>query len=431
MKFSHYNFIVPYNNDYLLYNSLSEQMLVISKELHERILSSTGCAEVIHHQHPSLYKALKSGGFIVADSKDEYNDYAKKLMREGHLETCSNFRLTINPTMDCNLRCWYCYEEKERGSVMSRDVMQNTFDLIHRITSNKALEHLSLSFFGGEPLMKYRQVILPIIKRCKYECQTCNVDLSIHFTTNAVLLSRSMTDELIQYHIPLSFQVPFDGDEAHHNQTKYAANGTCNSYKTSLKNVKYALSQGCTFVIRLNCTRDNIRSFKTLVDEFSSVEDKDRVIFSVQTIWQETDLKFIRDQKKTLYDYIFSRGFNHHSSSIPPTKCYADSQNSLVINYNGNVYKCTAINFTEANREGVLGPCGQVTLNDKYTERLNAIYGDEVCNECKLFPICDICTQHKLRMKAQTGSFSECSIPCKEEILTRRLSSLISYYENR
>ena len=429
MKYSFYNVLYPYECDYALYNTFTECVLLLSKDVVDRFFKSDESVYHIQREHPELYNQMVASGFFVDDCLNETDRYADIVKSTNDAEKRTHFRLIVNPTMDCNLRCWYCYEEKECGSVMSRDVIERVASLIRNVAISPSVRYFSLSFFGGEPLMKFRSVVLPLIHKASEECEARNVSLSIHFTTNAVLLSPSVVDELLSCGLLLSFQVPFDGGEHFHNKTK-SDGRISNAYKKTLDNVKYALSRGCSFVIRCNCTCDNVDSFRTLVDDLTCVSDKSLVTFSIQTVWQESNIEEIRRGENELYEYIFSKGFNHHVSYIPTPKCYADTCDSLVVNYNGDVFKCTANNFSGENREGVLASTGEVCFNSKYNERLRVMYETEVCNQCQLFPICDYCTERKLRIIRKSGHFRECSDVLKEEILSRRLLSVMSYYEN-
>lgn len=186
----------------------------------------------------------------------------------------------------------------------------------------------------------------------------------------------------------MSAQVPFDGNEIYHNEIKSPKYGF-NSYRKALDNVLYGVSKGYPFVIRCNCTSRNIDSFSELVDEFSNVSNRDLVVFSVQTVWQEEQTSEIRRKESDLYNYIFSKGFNKHKTFIPLPKCYADNRNSVVVNYDGRIFKCTANEFSPDNSEGLLGEDGQILFNERYAERVHVMYDTPACISCKLFPICN------------------------------------------
>ena len=80
------------------------------------------------------------------------------------------------------------------------------------------------------------------------------------------------------------------------------------------------------------------------------------------------------------------------------TRCYADKENSMVINYNGDIFKCTANDFLPELREGRLNPDGSITFNNQYQMRMNAKYKLGECLNCAILPICQSCSQDRLRM---------------------------------
>ena len=54
-------------------------------------------------------KILFDNDFIVKSNEEELNEIIDKL----HKKEKNEMRLIIFPTMQCNFRCKYCYEEKE------------------------------------------------------------------------------------------------------------------------------------------------------------------------------------------------------------------------------------------------------------------------------------------------------------------------------
>ena len=45
----------------------------------------------------------------------------------------STFELIINPTLDCNFHCWYCYENHLKGSKMDEGIVSAITTLIRDI----------------------------------------------------------------------------------------------------------------------------------------------------------------------------------------------------------------------------------------------------------------------------------------------------------
>jgi uncharacterized protein len=69
--------------------------------------------------------------------------------------------------------------------------------------------------------------------------------------------------------------------------------------------------------------------------------------------------------------------------------CYGDHRNHATINYNGEVFKCTARDFTNANSEGMLSDNGRIIWNDKFEKRMNIKFKNKPCLECKIMPLCN------------------------------------------
>ncbi len=78
--------------------------------------------------------------------------------------------------------------------------------------------------------------------------------------------------------------------------------------------------------------------------------------------------------------------------------CYADKVNSAVINYNGDVYKCTARDFLKDQREGFINEEGKLVWeNGNLERRMSSKFQNPPCLRCKILPICNGgCSQHAL-----------------------------------
>ena len=77
--------------------------------------------ESLKEIHPSLYELLIKCGFIVLSAHDEMKSWVDEI--NSNLQSDDYVRITINPTLDCNLGCWYCYESHLKGSLMSKDTL--------------------------------------------------------------------------------------------------------------------------------------------------------------------------------------------------------------------------------------------------------------------------------------------------------------------
>ena len=114
---------------------------------------------------------------------------------------------------------------------------------------------------------------------------------------------------------------------------------------------------------------------------------------------------------------------------INPTHCYADHENCIVINYTGDLYKCTARDFTPQLREGVLMPDGTLKWNDRYKKRMAIKHGISLCHACRLFPICHGgCSQSKMENDGKETCLYHYSEYDKNNLLRRRMEWILTHH---
>ena len=347
-------------------------------------------------------KTLYQNGFIIEDNINEFEIYENLYYKRRFSK--KSYELTINPTLDCNLRCWYCYEDHVKKSGIS-EAMHNT--IIEHLKYKCEIEpfnDLILSFFGGEPILK-PVAIKKLLVRIKELAIKYNFTLHIHFTTNGTLLPKSLLNELKDCKV--SFQITIDGCKNNHNSIRIKKNlkGENNTYDTIIKNIKLITNEllNSQINIRINFSNDTLYNLESLVDDLEFC-DRKKVSFSLHKVWQ-IDSKSINKSK--LFDFIQyanSRLFmvNFMILKNQYNTCYADNYNQAVINYNGNIYKCTARNFNEENSEGVLEKEGFIKWkNDKLMDRTNIRIADN-CKKCKLLPSCPgVCSQKRIENKGK------------------------------
>lgn len=135
MKYSIFNSVIDLSaKTTLIYNSFTDKYMFLRKGIVEY--------GTLPSQSSPLFQQLLESGMVVDDDVDEmfdYLNYAKSIeVGEG------TYQLIINPTIDCNFRCWYCYEKHTR-SQMSELVLEKVKKLIGQKLS--AGVFLQMSFF--------------------------------------------------------------------------------------------------------------------------------------------------------------------------------------------------------------------------------------------------------------------------------------------
>lgn len=401
MNFSVYNSLIKLTQkSSLLYNAVEDKFLVFKKELEPLLV---GDAECLASTHPSFYNLLLNNNFLVEDCEQEVED----IVARGR-ENCSNdstYNLIINPTLNCNFRCWYCYENHDAPMKMDVGTIKKIQCLINNIVDDDKIECLHLSFFGGEPLLFYADTVRPIIDYVQALCCGKNGDknFTIHFTSNGYLINDSVITHLMSANaLSVSFQITLDGGRDMHNKVRYSTSGT-GSYDRIVKNIKKLLSNSFDVVLRINYTMQNITSVPSILKDLENIPDNDKSHLSIdfQRVWQDDEIESDNEMLNDVITLFSQKSFhvssyyNHINSFRHP--CYGDKENECVVNYNGDIYKCTARDFTESNRFGILSDDGKIIIDKNQKHACVSKFDKEFCHTCRIFPICGGCCTQRAR----------------------------------
>lgn len=153
MKKNYYQLNTKVDKDYYLHiNFMNNSHLVLNRELHE-MYANAECVKDLKTQNPMLYNTLVEHGFVINEDFDElsYIEFEKKKTKFDN----SLYHIVVNPTLDCNLSCWYCYEKKQENSAIHSDVIEGIKKNIIVHNERSPFRVLKLSFFGGEPFLQF------------------------------------------------------------------------------------------------------------------------------------------------------------------------------------------------------------------------------------------------------------------------------------
>lgn len=355
-----------------LYNALSDRFLVFDKQKEYPL----GIL-----QDPRLTEKLKDSGFLVGQSVDEYETALSVLAQAG--ESQDSFHLIINPTLQCNFNCWYCYEH-HHPSMMEPQTISSVCCFITLLCSK--IRHLTISFFGGEPLLGFKQVIKPILEFASVECKSKGVGLEANATTNGYLFSSSNIGWL-KSHGFTHAQITIDGNKSLHDKTRHLPDGS-GTFEKIIANIRLLALEGIGIILRFNYTGANIESFKDIATELKDLPDiaKSKIRISMHRVWQEADIspRILENVSQT-----FHRVGLQASPMLFGQVCYGDKRNSVVVNYNGDLFKCTAADFSIDPRDGFLSEDGiPIWENDSLEKRMANKFSNPHCRDCRVFPIC-------------------------------------------
>ncbi len=431
MRFSKFVFTYPDGKRTLLFNAAGERLFVLTPDLAELLARYANHPEELQAVHPSFYEQLVATRSLVPDDFDE----AEALVDEWKAtdRDSTHFGIIVNPTLNCNLRCWYCYENHAAGSVISESTRDAILKFIETKASEPQLRNLNVSFFGGEPLLSFDKAVLPLLRFASDVCAANDVRLFSNFTTNAVLLTEEVLSALNA--IPMAklptFQITFDGNRNWHDNVRFGLNRKP-TYDVIFLHVRQALQAGNEVFVRFNYTRDNILTFLDVLEDFKTHGLSDYTeILSVkfEHVWQDApNRESVKDNLFKVRDAFKAAGFRVGTDNIHYRHvCYADSPNHMVINYNGDIFKCTARDFRSAEREGILHEDGHVELNDVFNRRMQVRFDNPACLACRILPLCNGgCSQSKLETSSRTECYRHMSDEDKETYVKARLEEIMN-----
>jgi uncharacterized protein len=278
-------------------------------------------------------------------------------------------RLILMPTEACNFRCLYCYEEFKYAR-MDPHVVQG----VERYLSRRApeLDVLSLSWFGGEPLLALDIVEDLLEHAAGLRHGNPRLRFFSDITTNGYLLTPARFGKLLELGVGL-YQVSFDGPRAWHDRTRVLAGGrgTFDRLWANLLAMRQAEGE-FKVVVRLHVHRGNSGSLPEFMDAYAEHFGRERrfklFLHRVAPLGgpHDDDFPFLPDAgpgdgMETLKSCAEERRIDYVTSEEPMV-CYAARGNSFVVRADGRVNKCTVALEHPANQVGRIHADGRLEL---------------------------------------------------------------------
>ncbi|MBL4941337.1 MAG: radical SAM protein [Colwellia sp.] len=282
-----------------------------------------------------------------------------------------SFQLVLFPTEQCNFRCVYCYEDFEIGKMPEWVVSAIKIFLENKIPT---LDRLSLSWFGGEPLLATR-TIYEIAEFAQKIASINNCQIVGDVTTNGYLLDlKTLTRfaELKQN----DFQISIDGDQLGHDKTRIKQNGS-GTFKQIWDNLITAAESELEFKIKLRVHISDLNQKSVLVflerydNSILSGDHRFRLFFhEIVNLGGDQEVINSLSGMQTASQMVKSLNRRYEKQAVNMNKngnyiCYAGKPNSLAIRADGNLNKCTVALSDERNNIGKINPDGTLTINNQ------------------------------------------------------------------
>ena len=415
-KLSNYNKFVPYKNKILFFNAMSGALFLVDKNQYEIFNKLKNNFNSLK-KHEDFFCALVENRFIIDFSMNELDIIKYRNHRDVFID--NNYILKINPTMECNFNCWYCYEKHIKGK-MSQDIMQNIIKHVQNLVETNKISGLNLGWFGGEPLLYFDEIVYPLSIKLKEIIEIKQLPFVNSITTNAYLINEKMISKLEKIDLNY-YQITLDGCESKHNKSRQTKEGLP-TYKRIINNINLICEKlkNVSITLRINYTDDTLNELQEIIKDIDK-KYNNKIAIDFQRIWQTHDkTKDSNPKLKSLLKTFNNSGLHTNCTSFKLYRgcvCYADKYHSAIINYDGNVFKCTARDFNEDNKVGFLKKNGKIEwIPELIIKRFSkATFENEMCLKCKLLPICTgFCSQKNIEIQTKKDLKYSCLLYLNE-----------------
>lgn len=410
-------------NNNLLINTLTSAMDIVDDDTRDKIKSAQmDFSKINDIFDENLYKNLKARGYIF-ETKDDENEMLNKIkkmdkvVRQDGLFT----QYTICPTMGCNLRCTYCFEEDDlhkNFDVMTEEQLDIILDYILKNKKQISIKNpevdkmdiMRINLFGGEPLLpSNKELIMKILDFGEKN------NIKIGIITNGTTIDKYL--EIIKrYKKVISVQITVDGNKEIHDCRRIRADGS-GTFKEICDNIDLLIKTGVQIQYRINVDKNNIFDLKKL-EQF--VKDKKWNEYSNFIPYASPVLDFCgKNQNDTLtehelYDLLvkeelygkkesflsrivspcigYIENFFKENSGIKPWKtnfCEATSGSSMCFSPDGVIATCITNAGNEEYKIGNFDENGVYIDSDRFElwSKRN-VFRIKKCSSCKYAFLC-------------------------------------------
>lgn len=143
-------------------------------------------AEPNQEESREIIEQLHSLGFLIDGDIDELEliELRRNLTRYNN----KSLYVTIGPTLSCNMRCPYCFESEQNGS-MTSETADKLIKFIQDQIITENITSVRISWYGGEPLLEMER-ISQISNALIPFCDKREVMYNAEITTNGYLINK-------------------------------------------------------------------------------------------------------------------------------------------------------------------------------------------------------------------------------------------------
>ena len=379
------------------------QIIILKKEIYQ---------EIFEYNNFSLYNdevnELFNGGLLISNEFDE-----NKYLSDIRIDTMKCFNekhaayYRITPTMNCNARCYYCFE---KGSHHENMTFETAREIVNYIIQHKIDEPLTIQWFGGEPLLS-----IDIISFISEQLKLNNIPFSSKITTNGYYLDKKISYRAKNEWCVKVIQITIDAIGNKYNKIKNYKESEADPFNLIISNIHYAAQNNINIRLRININpieveqakrtifylKNEFGKYKNVVAYFAPIDSSLDSIPSIANSFDdmcEHPIISLLDFEDSYASISFSSRVDIHEDNTArtlekhylyptPMSCGGVCNTSLTIDSRGDFYVCHRL-----LGQGSECSCGNVKdgfLENKITDYFR---GSQLsypeCDLCNLLPIC-------------------------------------------
>lgn len=156
----------------------------------------------------------------------------------------------LNLTQRCNLKCKYCFVVQQPKE-MTFQVAKDAADFFAN-NANMSKQMPSINYFGGEPLLKWDDIIVPLTE---YIREKYGMNFRLGITTNGILLDEEKLEFMKKHGIGFLFSI--DGDKKTQDLNRPYHNGK-GSFDDLVSKIPMFLKYNPNLTFRATVDNDNV-----------------------------------------------------------------------------------------------------------------------------------------------------------------------------
>lgn len=367
MKLSNYNIIHPKGDRYVVFNTFTTSLAVLTENEFQQLQTLSG-------DSLSTYREL---GFLIDDDVDEL-----AIMRfdNAYFAATSACHFRILTTTACNARCTYCYEHGVSIGTMNQETVARTVAFIKNTVP--AGQPVQIEWFGGEPLVNMT-AILQISRSLTAE----GYPITSSMVTNGILLDQNKITLLKEVCGLEKVQITLDGPADTYSAVKGVP---ADSFYRVIRNIRLLSDMEITVHVRMNYAENKSELKKLILYLGDTLGARKGIYYYIYPIFEQCTSvpREIMMHILELNDELLATGLmkkqDMYQFTYRQTRCFATNHHGYTIAPDGRLYNCTHV----LNERGAVGSIDSYSPYHPNRIRFTDQQLSERCAACVFYPLC-------------------------------------------